>query len=97
MYGSVGCELILNVIIQAHELAWLWLARWTQALKGLGSNRSRDAVGNSLRQTVHTHRASVHQAAKICLFACLVGDVDAMSFSRLTSKPRLIFNLILLT
>ena len=28
--------------------------------KGLGSNRSRDAVGYSLRQTVHTHRASVH-------------------------------------
>jgi len=22
-----------------------WLARWTQAQKGLGSNRSRDAVG----------------------------------------------------
>jgi len=41
-----------------------WLACWTQALKGPGSNRSRDAVGNSLRQTVHTHRAPVHQAAK---------------------------------
>ena len=37
-----------------------WLACWTQAQKGLGSNRS-----NSLRQTVHTHRASVHQAAKL--------------------------------
>jgi len=35
-------------------------------LKGPGSSRSRDAVGgNSLRQTVHTHRASVHQAAKL--------------------------------
>jgi len=34
--------------------------------EGLGSNRSRDAVGgNSLRQTVHTRRASVHQAAKL--------------------------------
>jgi len=30
----------------------------------MGSNRSRDAVGYSLRQTVHTHRASVHQADK---------------------------------
>jgi len=28
-----------------------------------GSNHSRDAVGNSLRQTVHTNR--VHQAAKL--------------------------------
>jgi len=34
-------------------------------LKGLGSNRSRDVVGNSLRQTTHTHCASVHQAAKL--------------------------------
>ena len=35
---------------------------WTQAQKGLGSNRIRDALGNSLRQTVYTHCASVHQA-----------------------------------
>ena len=41
-----------------------WLASWTQAQKGLGSNRSRDAVGNGLRQTIHTLRAFVHQAAK---------------------------------
>jgi len=33
-----------------------WLACCTQAQKGLGSN---------CRQTVHTHRASVHQAAKL--------------------------------
>ena len=33
---------------------------WTQVQKGLGSNHS-----NSLRQTVHTHCASVHQAAKL--------------------------------
>ena len=33
--------------------------------EGPGSNRSRVAVGNSLRQTVHTNRASVHQAAKL--------------------------------
>jgi len=36
-----------------------WWACWTQAQKGPGSNRSRDAVRNSLRQTVHTHCASV--------------------------------------
>ena len=42
-----------------------WLACWTQAQKGLGSNRSRNTVGYSLRQTIHTHRASVHQAAKL--------------------------------
>ena len=42
-----------------------WLACWTQVQKGLGSNHSRDAVGNILGQTVHTHCASVHQAAKL--------------------------------
>ena len=40
----------------------VWLACWAQAQKGPGSHRSRDA---SLRQTVHTRRASVHQAAKL--------------------------------
>jgi len=42
-----------------------WLACSTQAQKGLGSNRSRDAVGSVLGKTVHTHRASVHQAPKL--------------------------------
>jgi len=44
-----------------------WLACWTQAQKSPGSNRSRDAVvwRDSLRQTVHTHCASVHQTAKL--------------------------------
>ena len=40
-----------------------WLACWSQAQKGQGSNRSHDSVGGSVgrRQTVHT---LVHQAAK---------------------------------
>ena len=43
-----------------------WMACWTQAQKGPGSNRSRDTLsGNSLRQTVHTNCAAVHQAAKL--------------------------------
>ena len=50
-----------------------WLACWTQTQKGLGSNRSRDAVG--LRQTVHTHRASVHQAAKLVAVLLRVAGV----------------------
>ena len=56
-----------------------WLACWTQAQYGLGSNRSRDAVvlGNSLRQTVHTHRASVHQAAKLVAALLRVAGVTA--------------------
>ena len=45
--------------------------------EGPGSNRSRDAVGNSLRQTVHTHRASVHQAAKSVAALLRVAGVTA--------------------
>ena len=46
-----------------------WLACWTQAQKGLS--------GNSLRQTVHTHRASVHQAAKLVAALLRVARVTA--------------------
>jgi len=54
-----------------------WLACWTQAHKGPGSNRSHVAVGNSLRQTVHTHRASVYQAAKLVAALLRVARVTA--------------------
>jgi len=55
-----------------------WLACWTQAQKSLGSNRSRDTLSsNSLRQTVHTHCASVHQAAKLVAALLRVARVTA--------------------
>ena len=54
-----------------------WLACWTQTQKGPGSNRSRFAVGTSLRQTVHTHCASVHQAAKLVAALLRVAGVTA--------------------
>jgi len=41
--------------------------------EGLGSNRSRDAVG----QTVHTHCASVQQAAKLVAALLRVAGVTA--------------------
>ena len=47
-----------------------WLACWTQAQKGPGSNRS-------LRQTVYTHCASVHQAAKLVAAILKVARVTA--------------------
>ena len=43
-----------------------WLAFWSQALSG-----------NSLRQTVHTHRASVHQTAKLVTALLRVARVTA--------------------
>jgi len=46
--------------------------------EGLGSNRSREAIGYSLRQTVHTHRSSVHQlAAKLVAALLRVARVTA--------------------
>jgi len=56
-----------------------WLACRTQAQKGLGSNRSPAAtlLGNSLRQTVHTHCASVHQAARLVAAVLRVARVTA--------------------
>ena len=51
----------------------------------LDSRRRRDQVqiavamlsGNSLRQTVHTHRASVHQAAKVVAALLRVAGITA--------------------
>ena len=42
-----------------------WLACWTQAQKGAVQIAAAMLSGNSLWQTVYTHRASVHQAAKL--------------------------------
>ena len=42
-----------------------WLACWTQAQKARVQIAFATLSGNSLRQTVHTHCASVHQAAKL--------------------------------
>ena len=53
-----------------------WLACWTQAQK----HRLKSAAmlsGDSLRQTVHTHCASVHQAAKLVATYLRVAGVTA--------------------
>ena len=42
-----------------------WLACWTQAQKARVQIAAATLSGNSLRQTVQAHRASVHQAAKL--------------------------------
>ena len=47
-----------------------WLACWTPTQNGPGSN-------HSLRQTVHTHRASVHEAAKLVAALLRVAGVTA--------------------
>ena len=42
-----------------------WLACWTRAQKARVQIAVATLLGNSLRQTVHTHRTSVCQAAKL--------------------------------
>ena len=54
-----------------------WLACWTQAQKARVQIAVTTRSSNSLRQTVHTHRASVHQAAKLVAALLRVAGVTA--------------------
>jgi len=54
-----------------------WLACWTQAQKARVQIAVATLSGNSLRQTVHTHRASVYQAAKLVAALLSVAGVTA--------------------
>ena len=45
--------------------------------EGPGSNAVATLLGNSLRQTTHTHCASVHQAAKLVAALLRVARVTA--------------------
>ena len=54
-----------------------WLACWTPAQKAWVQIAAATLLGNSLRQTAHTHRASVHQAAKLVAVLLRVAGVTA--------------------
>jgi len=54
-----------------------WLACWTQAQKARVQIAAATMSGNSLRQSAHTHRASVHQAAKLVAALLMVAGVTA--------------------
>ena len=54
-----------------------WLACWTQAQKARVQIAVATLSGNSLRQTAHTHCASVHQAAKLVAALLRVAGVTA--------------------
>ena len=53
------------------------VACWTQAQKAWVQIAATTLSGNSLRQTVHTHCASVHQAAKLVAALLRVAGVTA--------------------
>ena len=69
-YAGQLAEFYDIVHIHLDGLVAEWLECWTQAQKGLGSNCS-------LRQTIHTHHASVHQAAKLVAALLRVARVTA--------------------
>jgi len=54
-----------------------WLACWTQAQKARVQIAAATLSGSSLRQTAHTHRASVHHAAKLAAAILRVAGVTA--------------------
>ena len=54
-----------------------WLACWTQAQNAWVQIAAATLSGNSLRQTVHTHCAFVHQAAKLVAALLRVARVTA--------------------
>ena len=55
--------------------------------QGPDSNRGRDSVGNSLRQTVYSHRAFVHQAAKLVAALLRVARVTSGLVESNSSLP----------
>jgi len=54
-----------------------WLVRCTHAQKARVQIAVATLSGNSLRQTVHTHCASIHQAAKLVAALLRVAGVTA--------------------
>jgi len=64
-----------------------WLACWNQAQKGPGS-----WSGNSLRQTVHTHCASVHQAAKLVAAFLRVGGGELQAWWKVMAAYRWVYD-----
>ena len=54
-----------------------WFACWTQAQKARVQIAAATLSGNSLRQTVHTYRTAVHQAAKLVAALLRVARVTA--------------------
>jgi len=54
-----------------------WLACWTQSQKAWVQIAVATLSGNSLRQTVQTHCASIHQAEKLVATLLRVAGVTA--------------------
>ena len=66
------------------------LARWTQAQNGPRVQVAAATLsGNSLRQTVHTHRASVHQAALVAALLRVANVTASLAEGNVSLPPGL--------
>ena len=65
MHVSVTCPETVHQNTMSYNSVAEWLACRTQVQKAHVQIVVVMLLGNSLRQTVHTHCASVHQAAKL--------------------------------
>jgi len=74
--GNVLTHYLLLVLGKGGSVAE-WLACWTHAQKARVQMAVATLSGNSLRQTVHTHCASVHQAAKLVVALLRIAGVTA--------------------
>jgi len=77
----------LTVLYAVSALVAEWIACWTQAQKARVQIAVATLSGNSLRQTVHTYRASVHQAAKLVAALLRVARVTAGLAKSNGSRP----------
>jgi len=76
-YGSPRlCRIPFTLLYLGGSVAE-WLACWTEAQKARVQIAAATLSGNSLRQTVHTHCASVHEAAKLVAALLRIARVTA--------------------
>ena len=84
---SIDKTFVARTVIKGSVETWVagcqggsvaeWLACWTRAQKARVQIAVVTLSSNSLRQTVHTHRASVHQTAKLVAALLRVARVTA--------------------
>ena len=82
------CKMTFFAQLQKGGSVAEWLACWTQAQKARVQIAVATLSGNSLRQTVHTHCASVHQLAKLVAALLRVAGVTAGLAESNGSQPQ---------
>ena len=68
---------LLNSTLQLRPTVAEWLVFWVRRSRAWVQIAAATLSGNTLRQTVHTHRTSLHQAAKLLAALLSIADVTA--------------------